>query len=194
VDFVDRKLGDLDARRKRAEAEITRLAQQVHEVDQKIRFYLADRQKNPHPRHLEFIDKVQRYRIDPAASNKHLETLLDNLQWKIFYYQKAWKQVWENAEAAYSQGRKVAMDTSAPSASAEEKEKEAPKAKSQYSLESLWAIQQVHGADANETKEEFKKRMIQEYNQLSGIRKPGQDIVMTYDADEKKCKLDLKDK
>jgi hypothetical protein len=187
---------DLIQRRKEVENDINRLINQIHAVDQRIRAYLADRQNNPHPRHLEFIEKVQRYRIAPDVSNKHLETLLDNLQWKIYYYQRAWNQLWENAEAAFRQGRTIAAETSAPIADRDEAS-EISKSKSQYSIETLWEIQQeklrmFDAADSAETKSEFKQRIYQEYDQLSKTRKPGEEIVMTFDPEEKKCRLDLK--
>lgn len=187
---------DLVQRRKEVENDINRLINQVHSVDQKIRAYLADRQNNPHPRHLEFIEKVQKYRIPPVVANKHLETLLDNLQWKIYYYQRAWNQLWENAEAAFRQGRIMTAEMPLPAVENGEAGGSS-KSKSQYSIDKLWEIQQeklktYDAADSTETKSEFRQRMYREYDQLSKIRSPGQEIVMTFDAEEKKCRLDLK--
>jgi hypothetical protein len=99
---------DPQARRNAIEKDISRLSMEIGVVDRKVRYYLADRSKNPHPRHLDLIEKIQRYRIDPTVSNRHLETLLENLQWKIFYYQQSWRQMWENAENA--RGRRQASE------------------------------------------------------------------------------------
>jgi hypothetical protein len=198
VNVTQKETQDLHGRRRTIENEMNRMIQQIHEMDQKIRFYLADRQKNPHPRHNEFIEKIQRYRIDPNISNKHLEALLDNLQWKIYYYQKAWKQMWENAEASFRQTRKPVLETTTSSSSASMDAKEAPKSKSQYSIDSLWDVQveklKQFGAQPKESQPEFKQRMYQEYKELSKFRKGNQEVVMIYDAQEKTCKLDLKDK
>ena len=114
MDLTQKKAQDLHGRRKTIENELNRLTQQIHEMDQKIRFYLTDRQKNAHPRHIEFIDKIQRFRIDPSVSNRHLESLLENVQWKIYYYQRAWNQMWENAEAAFRQNRQPILETPPP--------------------------------------------------------------------------------
>ncbi len=167
-------------------------------MDQKIRFYLSDRQKNPHPRHIEFIEKVQRYRIDPAVSNKHLESLLDNLQWKVYYYQRAWNQMFENAEAAYRQNRQPVLDPTLPPAGQAAGETEPSKPRAQYSIDNLWKVQveklKQYGVEPQETQEEFQQRMYQEYRALKKNQKENQEVVMVYDVKEQKCRLDLKDK
>jgi hypothetical protein len=198
VNLSQKETQDLQGRRRTIENELNRMIQQIHEMDQKIRLYLADRQKNAHPRHIEFIEKIQRYRIDPHASNKHLEALLDNLQWKIYYYQKAWNQMWENSESVYRQTRKPDLETPPSPSPASMDTKESPRTKSQYSIETLWEVQveklKQYGAEPKESPTEFKQRMYQEYKELSKFRKDYQEVVMVYDAMEKKCKLDLKEK
>ena len=87
-----------DQRRKQMAAEIELLSRQVEEMDGKIRAFLADRQNKAHPRHLDLIEKIQGYRLDPGISTKYLATLVDNLQWKVYYSKRAWKQLWDNAE------------------------------------------------------------------------------------------------
>lgn len=199
-DPTDRK-PDVQTRRKAIEKEISRLVQEIVEVDKKVRFYLADRSQNPHPRHLDLIEKIQRYRIDPAVSNRQLETLLENLQWKIFYYQQSWRQMWENADAA-ARGKKQPRDSGATeprTANGEkEDEKDTVSGRSQYSIDHLWDIQQEklksYGANSDEAKSTFKERVAREYKELSKKRKNGQEIVMTFDPAEKRCRLDLKTK
>jgi hypothetical protein len=198
VDLTQKKAQDLHSRRKTIENELNRLTQQIHEMDQKIRFYLADRQKNAHPRHIEFIDKIQRFRIDPSVSNRHLESLLENLQWKIYYYQRAWNQMWENAEAAFRQNRQPVLETTPPPSPEPTNGEQASKSKSQYTIDTLWDVQveklKQFGSRPQESQGAFKQRMYNEYKELSKIRKDKQDVVMIYDAKEKKCKLDLTDK
>ena len=90
------------------------------------------------------------------------------------------------------------METPPPPSPAPADARVSPKSKSQYSIDTLWDVQveklKQHGTDPKESQAEFKQRMYQEYKQLSKVRKENQDVVMTYDAQEKKCKLDLKDK
>jgi len=200
VDFIDRKMGDITSQRKRAESDIIQLSRQVDEMEAKIRAYLGDRQRKPHPRHLDLVEKIQGYRLDPNITNKHLVTLLDNLQWKVYYNKRAWKQIWENAEALE---RKEKMRTGPPlseRAPANHSDGETLEDKEQYSVATLWAIQkdklQTHGyseSDLKESKPAFKKRMFEEYKQLSSEKKSSQEIVMTFDKDSKRCKLSLKD-
>ncbi len=199
-DFFEQK-ADVQTRRKAIEMEISRLVHEIVDVDKKVRFYLTDRSQNPHPRHLDLIEKIQRYRIDPSVSNRPLEALLENLQWKIYYYQQSWRQLWENADAA-AQGKRQSRDAAAQGVRTANSEKEAGKdvdsGRSQYSIDHLWNIQQeklkTRGAVSGETKSDFKERISREYKALSGNKKIGQEIVMTFDPAEKRCRLDLKNK
>jgi hypothetical protein len=200
---------DSQARRNAIERDISRLSTEIGVVDRKVRYYLADRSQNPHPRHLDLIEKIQRYRIDPTVSNRHLETLLENLQWKIYYYQQSWRQMWENAENARGRrqtsesasnagasGRPDAGTASEEAQSAAER-KDPLRRSSQYSLDHLWSIQQEkitsYGAASDETRSGFNERIAREYKRLSAVKKNGQEIVMTFDPVDKKCRLNLKD-
>jgi hypothetical protein len=197
ADIFERK-ADVQTRRNAVEMEISRLAHEILEVDKKVRFYLADRSQNPHPRHLDLIEKIQRYRIDASVSNRQLETLLENLQWKIFYYQRSWRQMWDNADNARN------WEASSKTRAAEiagEKEVEGDDSvsrRSQYSIDHLWRIQQeklqTYGVATDETRPAFNKRIAGEYKELSAKKKNGQEIVMTFDPVEKKCRLNLKGK
>ncbi|MDA3835004.1 MAG: hypothetical protein PF495_16580 [Spirochaetales bacterium] len=185
----------LDQKRKQVAAEIDSLSRLVEEMDGKIRAYLADRQNRPHPRHLDLIEKIQGYRIDPGITTQHLTTMVDNLQWKVYYSKRAWKQLWENAEAM----RRTQMPN-APSfvegAGSRDSSEDKSQAKAQYSVDTLWEIQKeklrVYGSpETRESKSDFKKRMIQEYKKLSQHKKKGQEIVLTFDKESKHCKLDF---
>jgi len=185
----------LDQQRKQVAAEIESLSRQVEEMDGKIRAYLADRQNKPHPRHLDLIEKIQGYRLDPSIATKHLMTMVDNLQWKVYYSKRAWKQLWENAEAQ----RRTQMPhspafTEIGTADSSDRQLQS---RAQYSVDTLWEIQKekhrVHGSpDANETKTAFKKRMLREYQQLNQQKKKNQEIVLTFDKDAGHCRLALK--
>jgi hypothetical protein len=174
---------------------IESLSRQVDEMDGKIRAYLADRQNKPHPRHLDLIEKIQGYRLSPDISTKHLVTLLDNLQWKVYYSKRAWKQLWENAESQRREGTATtAIDVENIR---EDEKKETVQGSAQYSVDTLWEIQKeklrAYGfAESRETKPEFKKRMMQEYKELSKRKTAGQEIFMTFDKDSKLCRLDVK--
>ena|SRR6056297_293413 len=184
-----------EQQRKKVENELSRLDQEINAMDAKLRAYLADRQNKPHPRHHELVEKIQRYRIPPAISTKHLETLLDNLQWKVFYHKKAWQQLWENAEAAYRQGRAFGSTMPRETTQAAESGKS-----SRSSLHSYYELQQRKlnelGASASnqESKAEFEKRIKNRYQELARNKGDDQDIVLTFDKDKKKCTLELKRK
>lgn len=187
-----------EKRRKEIEQQIAMLSRQVEEMTSKIRAYLADRQHQPHPRHLEFIQKVQNFRISPDVTNRHLETLLDNLQWKVYYHQKSWKQLWENAESARNSNGPFSSDGDIEPLSGPLPDRD-ESSSSLYSIDNLWEIQKEKlktcGIDsAAESRSQFKKRMISEYRELNRVKKRGQEIVMTFERDESRCTLKLKDK
>jgi hypothetical protein len=201
MNFIHRRVEDIEEQRKKIDIEIAVLRRQTDEMDAKIRAYLADRVNKPHPRHLDLIDKVQKFRIPGGVANKNLEGLLDNLQWKVYYAQRAWQQMWQNAEVAQrTKGKMPAFPAIAPESDAPgvDVPEEMDHEKSQYSVDTLWVIQQeklkTYGYDeSNETKSAFKERIVKDYRKLIKNRKAGQEIVMTFDKDEKKCRLGFKE-
>ncbi len=193
-------MNSLEQRRKQILTELQSLSRQIDEMDGKIRAYLADRQHKPHPRHLEFIEKIQGYRIDSGVATRQMSTLLDNLQWKVYYSKRAWAQLWENAEAqrrTNAPHEAVITESAGPATTPEAPDAE-NSSRGQYSVDTLWEIQKekhrVHGSPSGkETKTEFKKRMLKEYQKLNGQRKKNQEIVLSFDKDTRQCRLTLKD-
>lgn len=179
---------------KKVKDELRRLDKEVDAMDGKIRAYLADRQNKPHPRHHELVEKIQHYRIPPTVAAKDLETILDNLQWKVFYHKKAWQQLWENAEAAYRQGRPFGRTQPSAAPSADSAQEEKPS----QSLQSFWKLQQEKlgemGASSRESAAEFENRIRSRYRQLNSSKGDDQEIVMTFNKDKKQCTLELKRK
>src|SRR6056297_3187767 len=184
-----------EQQRKKVENELSRLDQEINAMDAKLRAYLADRQNKPHPRHHELVEKIQRYRIPPAISTKHLETLLDNLQWKVYYHQKAWQQLWENAEAAYRQGRQFGSTLQESPSNQESERSQGP---TSPSMQSFWDFQQKKlkefGARSQESAEEFENRIRSRYRQLAENKGDDQEIVLTFDKQDKQCTLALRRK
>ncbi|MFO7839268.1 MAG: hypothetical protein R6X08_07205 [Desulfosalsimonadaceae bacterium] len=184
-----------EQRRTAVEKELTELERQVEAMDGKLRAYLADRRNKPHPRHMELVEKIQRYRVPPVVSTKQLEYQLDNLQWKVYYHQKAWQQLWENAEAAYRQGRQFGAGLNEPSS---QPESEQPRGPSSPSMRSFWNFQQKKldefGGGNQESPEEFERRIKSRYRQLAENKGDDQEIVLTFDKEDKRCTLALRRK
>jgi len=196
MDFDDKRGLDIEEQRKQVEQELASLGRQIDEMDSKIRAYLADKKNRPHPRHLDLIDKVQGFRIPNSVVSKHLTVLLDNLQWKLYYSKRAWNQLWEYAETQSKKHAGMAGAAVAESPAAYDDDARI-QTKAQYSLDTLWEIQQeklkLYGyTDIQETKSEFKKRMIQEYKALNQGKKQRQEIIMTFDKESRQCRLDIK--
>ncbi|MFZ3097982.1 MAG: hypothetical protein WA081_15870 [Desulfosalsimonadaceae bacterium] len=197
MDFIDRRGTEIEEQRKQVEQTLALFGRQIDEMDSKIRAYLADKRNRPHPRHLDLIERIQGFKIPNSVFTKQLAVLLDNLQWKLHYNKQAWNQLWENAEAQSKKQTGTSSIESIAGSSTSEDGDARIQTKSQYSLDTLWEIQQeklrFYGCKDNpETKVEFKKRMVQEYKTLSQGRKQGQEIIMTFDKESLQCKLDVK--
>ncbi len=188
----------IEQRRKQLQAELMDLQRQVDAMDGKVRAYLADRENKPHPRHQEFVEKIQMFRIDPSISNRQLETVLDNLQWKVHYYHRAWRQLWDNAEMMRRENarnlRTAKTDTGAGKA-----ESEADQQRSIYSVDRLWNLQrekleQFGENGIPESKDAFVKRIKKRYGQLASEKTENDEIVMTFNKQEQRCTLEIKRK
>ncbi|MCF8111354.1 MAG: hypothetical protein K9J85_07670 [Desulfobacteraceae bacterium] len=184
-------------RRKEIENELMAMRREAEEMDAKIRAYLGDRDRKPHPRHQEFIERVQRYRVDPAASTKYLETMLDNLQWKVYYYSRAWQQLWDNADNARRQREILEKSSSAPSGPAAAQGGSSGENSRIYSVDRLWELQKqklsaLGENSAAETKEGFVQRIKERYGKLASEKKQDEEIVMKFDKKTRRCTLSLK--
>ncbi|MCF8026900.1 MAG: hypothetical protein K9K81_00895 [Desulfobacteraceae bacterium] len=188
---------DVAQQRRDTETRLRALVREAEEMDAKIRAYLADRDNKPHPRHHEFIERIQNMRLDPEISNRYLETLLDNLQWKVYHLSRAWGQLWDNAEAArkrrsghFRQAEGKGSENNRPDRSANDKRRI-------YSVDRLWAVQQekLESLGENpdsEDRDAFVQRIKQRYGQLASEKKADEEIVMTFDRKSRRCTLAVK--
>ncbi len=190
---------EIRRRKKEIEVELERFYQRLYETDAKLRAYLADRANKPHPRHEDLIQAIRNYRIPPRYSTKHLETMLENLQWKAYYFEQSWRQIWENAERLrlkqFQESKRQAPPTAA---SDREKENNATKQKI-YSVDRLWELQQRQrkqmGLDPEaESRTDFIKRIKKEYGRLASEKKSNEEIIMTFDSAQKRCRLTVRRK
>jgi hypothetical protein len=178
-------------KRREVENNLRYLGRQAEEMDAKIRAYLSDRDNKPHPRHQEFIKKIQNLRIDPSVSTRYLETLLDNLQWKVYHFSRAWSQLWENSKAARASEKQEYN----PARNSSTQAGDQPKI---YSVDRLWQIQQQklsalgNNGSEPENKEAFVQRIKERYGKLASEKKNDEEIVMTFDKQNMRCTLVVK--
>ncbi len=183
--------------RKEVENQLASLARQVESMDNKIRAYLADRQRNPNPRYGELVERIQKFRINPAITNKYLETLLDSLQWKVYHQSRAWRQQWENAEAKRKNDRKKAFATTSREKFGDDKDTGNANDKSVYSVDRLWELQKTKLKSLGENeelemKEEFVQRIKKRYGQLASGKEDNEEVYMKFDNIEKRCTLEIR--
>ena len=188
---------DVAQQRRDMEARLRAIVREAEEMDAKIRAYLADRDNKPHPRHQEFIERIQNMRIDPEISNRHLETLLDNLQWKVYHLSHAWRQLWDNAEAARKRQSGHFRHAEGNGSENKRQDRTANDKRRIYSVDRLWEIQQkkLESLGQNpdsENREDFVQRIKQRYGQLASDKKADEEIVMTFDKQSRRCTLAVK--
>jgi hypothetical protein len=172
----------------RVEQELADLDRQVNEMDVTLRDYLTDPKRYPPPQQQRLIDRIRSYRIHHLGSS-HLELLLENLQWKLFYHEKSWNQWREDSENRKANERRSERHYCAP-------DNEEFKSKKTSSVEMLWEIQQdklkEHQInEPSESKEEFKQRLIHTYRQLVKEKTENQKMVLVFEKKHKRCSLKL---
>ncbi len=184
---------DIRKRRQEVENQLSQLLRQVESMDTKIRAYLADRQSQPHPRHGDLVERIRRFRIDPAISTRQLETMLDNLQWKVYYHNRAWNQLWENAEVRRRNERQ--KEFAAEQKDNSGKDGAARSDRPVYSVDRLWEVQKeklgsLGENNEPEVKDDFVKRIKRRYGQLASDKKDNEEIYMTFDREQNRCTLE----
>lgn len=189
-------MDDAGKQRKEVENQLASLARQIESMDNKIRAYLADRQRNPNPRYGELVERIQKFRINPAITNKYLETMLDSLQWKVYHQSRAWRQQWENAEVKRKNDRKTAISATSPENFADKDTGDANE-KSVYSVDRLWELQKTKlkslgEKEELEMKDEFVQRIKKRYGQLASGKEDNEEVYMKFDNVEKRCTLEIR--
>ena len=201
-------MNDAGKQSREIENQLNALLRQVEGMDNKVRVYLADRQNSPHPRHLELLEKIQNFRINPEISNKYLQTMLDNLQWKAYYHSRAWKQLWENAEvkrrnAASRPTTSMRNDgvsgneTAGGGTPGNDGALSGTREKPIYSVDRLWELQkeklQSLGEKTDpETKQAFVQRIKNQYGRLTSEKRDNEEVYMKFDGVEKRCTLAIR--
>jgi len=188
-------LKDLKEERIRIEKQLNEMLREVDRMDVKIRAYLADRQHNPHPRHEDFISRVQSFSIKPGVSTKQLDMLLDKLQWKVYYASRAWKQLWKSSE---NMRRQEGINAAPAPQTKDAKDAENGK-RGIYSVDRLYKLQQERlkamGEDPDsESKKDFVKRIKKEYGKLASEKKKDEEVVMVFDDKARQCTIEKKKK
>jgi hypothetical protein len=161
-------------------------------MDARIRRFLADPENNRYPQYRQLIERIQDITLDHHADS-HLRTLLDNLQWKLYYYQKTWEVWWRNAGRTGAAAGRVQHRASAravPRGTAK------PSEGNRSSIDELFALQQrklrEEGLDADlESKARFEERLRTNLKLIKEMRRSDQQVTLVYDKQQHRFYLGL---
>ena len=179
--------------------QIMAFQQQIRDTDTKVRQYLADRKKYPHPRQEELIQEIRRF--EPKADlflrahrSTEVEMRLDGLLHSLVINEKVWKRQFEQAAhidpAVMQAPNPVANHKPVESAS------NAPLATGKL-FDRLYAVSKKkwdqHGIAAPESKEQLAARLVPEYNKLRPQLQEGKKLSVVFDKKLQKVRLRVDD-
>jgi hypothetical protein len=184
-----------------SEAEVDRLNRELVEMDGDVVAYLKNPSEQPTP---EFDRLLSRIRSIPELPHfpPALALKISNLKYKAIYFERAWRQIRENAT-------EVASAKAAGKSIPQERRKEtyfcAPtqlrvdelEAKGVKVVDMLYEMQAIkfkeHGlpteAASKETKTAFKARIADQYRQIKHRGQEGKKVVLVWNDEKQQCDL-----
>ena len=179
--------------------QIANLQKLVHDTDIKVRQYLADRNRHPHPLHGELIERIRKYerqvsRCLRANRNAEVAMRMDNLMYSAMVHEQVWKRLFENASRAgmhESEAARVATvrqqagSTHAAMSAAERRLID----KIYHISKKKW---EQYGIEAAETREDLARRLLPEYQKMRREIPEGGKLGAVYDRHTHQVKLRVK--
>ena len=184
-----------------SEEEVDRLNRELVEMDADVVAYLKNPTEQPTP---EFDRLLSRIRCLPELPHfsPALSLKISNLKYKAIYFERAWRQIRENAA-------EVAGAKAAGKSIPQERRKEtyfcAPtqlrvdelEAKGVKVVDMLYDMQSMkfkeHGlspkAASKETKAAFKARIADQYRQIKNRGQGGKKVVLVWNQEKQQCDL-----
>ena len=179
---------------------IEQYQKKVHDTDIKVRQFLSDRKRYPHPLHEELIERIRQYersvdRFLRANRNAEIELKMDNLLYSAMVHEKAWKRLFENAahvgnheiEAARAAAAQERTDDAQPALSTQE----------QRLIDKIYHIAKSkwdqYGIESAESKTELASRLIPEYQKIKEKIRTGKKLGVVYDKRSHRVKFKVKE-
>ena len=178
------------------EHEVDRFDKMLAQTDSEVVAYLNDPQTNPSPNFEQLIAQIQSL-PERTDYSKSLSLKINNLKHKAYYFDRSWRQVRENVQQAakgkqYYDRRK---ETYFCAPTAETKEKiEKVGVNVVEMLYEMQAKKYVEHQDAMsksspETKQDFKKRIVSQYQTLQKQDSRTKKLVLAWNKDKNRCDL-----
>jgi hypothetical protein len=184
-----------------SEAEVDRLNRELVEMDADVVAYLKNPTEQPTP---EFDRLLSRIRSIPELPHfpAALALKISNLKYKAIYFERAWRQIRENATevaGAKAAGKSIPQERRKETyfCAPTELRKDELEAKGVKVVEMLYEMQAMkfkeHGLSpegvSKETKTAFKARIAGQYRQIKNRGQEGKKVVLVWNKDKQHCDL-----
>ena len=137
----------------------------IHQMDDRVRRYLKDRKRNPHPGHDTLIQQIHQFeRRAHRLPNRDVQFWLDGLMHSLMVYQRIWQRAFETGGGGYT----------AKSASKKNWENDIPIDKLYRAAQHKW---EELGVSPSMTKEEMLAKVRPQYEKAMAELKEGERIT-----------------
>ena len=178
------------------EKQIDDLDRMLSEIDSDVVVYLNDPENNSPPAYERLIAQIQSL-PERKDYSKTLSLKITNLKYRAYYYNRSWQQIRENVARAAKDNKKYNRRQESYYCAPSIEEKETIEKKGGNTVEILYEIQQkkwdkyqlTASKESLETKEEFKERILKQYQTLQSERDEKIKLVLTWNKTTKRCDL-----
>lgn len=152
---------------------LKRYKRELDKTDRRVRLYLQDRKRHPHPGHEELIRDIRRFenRVHHVRDGS-ARTWLDNVMHSLYFYEKLWQRSFDRAAAAPRAGGTRSGD-------------EVAQATRDLLFDKVYAAAvdkwKAHGVERTLSKEEMAGHIRTAYQEARNRLKKGQKISFVYD-------------
>lgn len=178
------------------EKQVDDLDRMLSEIDSEVVVYLNDPENNSPPAYERLIAQIQSL-PERKDYSKALNLKITNLKYKAYYYNRSWQQIKENAAQVAKDDKKNNRRQESYYCAPSAIEKEAIEKKGGNTVEILYEIQKkkwdkyqsTASKESFETKEEFKERILMQYQTLQSESDEKTKLVLTWNKVTKRCDL-----
>lgn len=155
----------MDSESEEAIKSIKEFKARIHQMDDRVKRYLKDRKRNPHPGHDTLIHQIHQFeRKAHRLPNRDVQFWLDGLMHSLMVYQRIWQRAFETGGGGYS-GKAVAQKNWA---------EEIPIDKLYRAAQQKW---DELGVKPAMTKEEMLEKVRPQYEKAAADLKEGERIA-----------------
>lgn len=159
---------------------IQEFKRKIHNMDDRVKKYLSDRKRYPHPGHEVLIRQVQQFESKVhLIRNTDVQFWLDGLMHTLMVYQRIWRRAFEDEEHVYGKRRGTGRDWS-----------------DDIPIDQLYKAAQEKWRQMGVTKEMTKKEMLEkvkpQYEQAKRDLKQGERLAWSINKKNNELNVHIK--